>query len=186
MTTSEDQEDQSMEEILQSIKRIIAEEEPEEGAAAAEAPADAEEEVLDLTDKVNEDGTIAKLDAADTPALEEEIAVDSPPLPAVEPEPVEEPIAASPEPTPIPEEGLVSDEAAGASNAALEELLAQEPPAAPAPKPIAPSPVLRNGTTVEDLVVEALRPMLKEWLDANLPQLVENLVQQEIKRITPR
>lgn len=42
-----------------------------------------------------------------------------------------------------------------------------------------------NGTdTLEGLVREMLRPMLKEWLDANLPQVVEGLVSKEIARIS--
>src|SRR3546814_20322293 len=39
------------------------------------------------------------------------------------------------------------------------------------------------GHTVEDLIREMLRPMLKEWLDANLPGLVDRLVRQEIERV---
>jgi cell pole-organizing protein PopZ len=38
--------------------------------------------------------------------------------------------------------------------------------------------------TVEDLVKEMLRPMLKAWLDDNLPSLVERLVRDEIERVT--
>lgn len=42
--------------------------------------------------------------------------------------------------------------------------------------------------TVEDLVKEILRPMLKDWLDAKLPDIVERLVRAEIERVsrTPR
>lgn len=42
----------------------------------------------------------------------------------------------------------------------------------------------RNPRTVEDLMVEMLRPMLRSWIDANLPSIVERLVQQEIDRIS--
>ena len=38
--------------------------------------------------------------------------------------------------------------------------------------------------TVEDLVKEILRPMLKEWLDKNLPEIVERLVRAEIERVS--
>jgi cell pole-organizing protein PopZ len=38
--------------------------------------------------------------------------------------------------------------------------------------------------TVEDLMKEMLRPMLKVWLDDNLPALVERLVKAEIERVT--
>jgi uncharacterized protein len=37
--------------------------------------------------------------------------------------------------------------------------------------------------TLEDLVRELLRPLLKSWLDDNLPQLVERLVRDEITRL---
>jgi cell pole-organizing protein PopZ len=41
-----------------------------------------------------------------------------------------------------------------------------------------------NARTLEDLVKELLRPMLKTWLDENLPPMVERMVRQEIERIS--
>ena len=38
--------------------------------------------------------------------------------------------------------------------------------------------------TIEDLVKEVMRPMIREWLDGNLPSLVERLVGREIQRLT--
>jgi cell pole-organizing protein PopZ len=46
--------------------------------------------------------------------------------------------------------------------------------------------VHRGGPTIEDLVREEIRPVLKEWLDANLPPLVERLVRAEIERVVGR
>ncbi len=46
--------------------------------------------------------------------------------------------------------------------------------------------VHRGGPTIEDLVREELRPLLREWLDAELPPLVEKLVRAEIARIAER
>ena len=40
-----------------------------------------------------------------------------------------------------------------------------------------------NARTLEDLVKEILRPMLKSWLDDNLPSLVERIVRAEIERV---
>ncbi len=40
-----------------------------------------------------------------------------------------------------------------------------------------------NARTLEDIVKEMLRPMLKGWLDENLPQMVERLVSVEIERV---
>ena len=45
--------------------------------------------------------------------------------------------------------------------------------------------IVRSGeTSLEGLIRDMLRPLLKEWLDDNLPTLVEHMVADEIKRIT--
>jgi cell pole-organizing protein PopZ len=44
--------------------------------------------------------------------------------------------------------------------------------------------LVQNARTLEDLVKEMLRPMLKSWLDDNLPGLVERLVRAEIERVS--
>jgi cell pole-organizing protein PopZ len=41
----------------------------------------------------------------------------------------------------------------------------------------------QNARTLEDLVTELLKPMLKGWLDEQLPPLVERLVRAEIERV---
>lgn len=46
--------------------------------------------------------------------------------------------------------------------------------------------VHHGGPTIEDLVREEIRPLLKAWLDANLPGLVERLVRAEIERVLGR
>lgn len=43
-----------------------------------------------------------------------------------------------------------------------------------------------DGRTLEDIVSDMLRPMLKEWLDQNLPSVVEDLVREEIARVARR
>ena len=54
-----------------------------------------------------------------------------------------------------------------------------EPPAKPQ--------IVRSGeTSLEGLAREMLRPMLAEWLDKNLPPMVEDLVRQEIARIVKK
>ena len=45
------------------------------------------------------------------------------------------------------------------------------------------SAVTRGGPSIEDVVRAELRPMLKDWLDAHLPSLVERLVRVEIERV---
>ena len=44
--------------------------------------------------------------------------------------------------------------------------------------------LVQNARTLDDLVREMLRPMLKAWLDDNLPGLVERLVRAEIERVS--
>ncbi len=46
--------------------------------------------------------------------------------------------------------------------------------------------VSRGGVTIEDIVREEIRPMLKAWLDTHLPALVERIVRAEIERVVDR
>ena len=48
---------------------------------------------------------------------------------------------------------------------------------------LAQSVLAENVRTLQDLVQEMLRPMLRSWLDDNLPTLVERLVRAEIERL---
>ena len=43
-----------------------------------------------------------------------------------------------------------------------------------------------TGITVEQLVVDLLTPMLRDWLDQNLPGIVERVVEQEVKKLARR
>jgi hypothetical protein len=49
---------------------------------------------------------------------------------------------------------------------------------------LAQTVLVQNARTLEDLVREMLRPMLKAWLDDNLPGMVERLVRSEIERVS--
>ena len=49
---------------------------------------------------------------------------------------------------------------------------------------LAQTVLVQNGRTLEDLVREMLRPLLKTWLDDNLPGMVERLVRAEIERVS--
>ncbi len=175
---------ESMEDILQSIKRIIEDDstpDPKGEAGPAVTPASAPSaDVLELTQVMKDDGSIAAL-----PPLPQ-ASVKMPPPP--DPEPEKAPVAAAPKlarkPAPKPivmEEGLVSDEAAQAAMAALKPIV--EGGNRDYSIPHIPSSALRNGNTVEDLVLEALKPMLKGWLDEHLPLIVQRIVEREVKRI---
>lgn len=43
-----------------------------------------------------------------------------------------------------------------------------------------------EGHTLEDIVVEMLKPMIKDWLDANLAEIVEQKVEEEVQRVARR
>lgn len=142
----------SMEDILSSIKRIIAEE-GDTAVRAKRAPARATPRVADVAEPVDE-----------VLELSEPLA----------PEP-DQPVSATAAET-LPESGdapIVSAHAAQASRGALSALSRMM---------VKPEP--SSDGTLEGLVRELLRPMLREWLDDNLPALVESMVAREIERIS--
>ena len=171
----------SMEEILASIRRIIAEDGDGAAAPAADdkpAPPPRQEDILELTDVVDESGSVVSLSAQKAapeppPARQEPVDL-APPRPAPPPPPPEPEMA----PMPDEEDRLVSGATAAASVAALSQLATagQRPP-------VNDLPLGDIGQTLEGLVRGILKPMLKEWLDANLPDLVERLVHEEIQRM---
>lgn len=84
------------------------------------------------------------------------------------------------EETPKVKEALVSKDKADKSSQAIKTLMDN------IPRPKVESPEFRAGFTVEDLVSESLRPMLKQWLDNNLEIIVRDVVEREIRKIIPR
>jgi uncharacterized protein len=181
------EQDQSMEEILQSIKRIIAEEgEPAPTSSAApQQPAPFGSDILELTDMIEPQAKAADpFDALFTPEAEVAAAPVIEPTPALEPMPILQSDFPMADDLPsIIEDSLLSEQALNASAAALRGLASLGTGTAPASAHNT-APHFRSGQTVEDLVVEALKPMLKEWLDTNLPALVDRKVQREVERIS--
>jgi cell pole-organizing protein PopZ len=139
----------SVEEILESIKQVIA---SDNRAGAAEVRREretrgmAERDILDLgadariLDEVEEDETVDE--AEDRPLLGDQVQ-------------------------------------AGISESLAALAMLSQPGARPQ--------IVRSGeTSIESLVRELLRPALAEWLDKNLPPLVERMVADEIRRISSR
>jgi len=88
----------------------------------------------------------------------------------------------APAPAPAVDDALLSDRTLATSMAALNAL--KNIPDAPLP-PLPTSGLrFRSGTTIEDLVIEALRPMLKDWLDMHLTGIVERMVEKEVRRLS--
>ena len=153
----------SMEEILSSIKRIIAEEgDAATGARARRTPRTPRpdpiaDEVLELSEPVTDEPISL------TPATPTPMPIGAPDVP--------------PQP-----ETIVSDRVVEATRGPLEALsrMVVKPEAAE------PAPAVPGSQTIDALVRELVKPMLSDWLDANLPQIVEAMVAKEISRITGR
>lgn len=95
--------------------------------------------------------------------------------------------AESPVKQPPAEKNLMEPGAAGIAASAFDRLSHAVQDSVPQPTATDPGPsVGPSGRTLEDIVKEMLRPMLKEWLDKNLPTVVERLVEREIVRLTRR
>ncbi|RXF74574.1 PopZ family protein [Hansschlegelia zhihuaiae] len=188
----------TMEEILASIRRIISDDDPAaakgsaKGAAAKPAPEPAPEPAQDLgQDDI--DAMFAAMDAAPQPAPEPKEAVgieddldvleltdEVVEAPAPQPEPLR---AAPPPPPPPPQQAAPSF--ASSLPVAADRLLSPNADEAVqnAFGNLAHTILAGNARTLDDIVREMLRPMLRAWLDDNLPPLVERLVRQEIERV---
>jgi cell pole-organizing protein PopZ len=195
----------SMEEILASIRRIIADDDtttkpaPPPPAAAAPRPAampprtpvppspppraaepppppprveepppppPVTEDILDLTEQMAE---------PEPPSFQtidgQNDVIFADPEPPPPPRMMEEPRRA-PAPPPQPaadERPLLSNSTSAAVDSAFNTL--------------AQTVLVQNARTLEDLVREMLRPLLKSWLDDNLPGMVERIVRAEIERV---
>ena len=176
--------DQSMDDILASIRRILNEDEA--AAQAAEAPES----------------------ASDAPAAEAPELPEPPPPRAPAPEFTPPPIAApppimarsGPEPVELTPDMLVTppSQAAAAPRMGMDDASGLIAPAAAAAAAASVgsllravssergSQVYRGGPSIEDVVREEIRPILKDWLDTHLPPLVERLVRAEIERVVNR
>lgn len=194
--TDQTAQEPTMEEILASIRRIISEDDaPAETApvAAAAEPAPEPEPVVSsaLMDETpsmqephaSEEDVLELTEAYEAPAAESlgdldiSAAEPFPSAPVAESVFVEEPVEAyAPEPAPA-HDALVGDSAAASAASAFAGF------ASTIRKPDPIEFAGGTGPTVDELARALLRPMLKEWLDANLPAIVEAQVRKEVERI---
>jgi len=208
-----------MEEILASIRRIIADDDDSKSAprspepAKARAPTSIASRLMSPVSQVNAgrsetapaiNGAGMGEQSSDILDLTESVAASTPresaPAPAAAPTP-----AAPPQFRRVDGHSDVSCRAADkslkpidASRAHIDgesglrrdgeraQLLSRETSAAvdSAFNTLAQTFLVQNARTLEDLVREMLRPMLKTWLDDNLPGMVERLVRAEIERVS--
>ena len=179
--------DPSMDDILASIRKIISDDEARAqvngGQTAAHASGSAtlapakRDDVLLLTDLVEEPKGGPRPTSLPLPRIDPVSASDMP-----------QPTIGGHVPSGDPgvDQALVAVGAAGVASSALDRLSQAVQDSVPAPAAPDPGPTMGAGKTLEDLVKEMLRPMLKDWLDKNLPPMVERFVEREIVRLTRR
>ncbi len=160
---AEQNRESSMEEILSSIKRIIAEDKvidedrPQQRRKTSLKPAlqavpdaksaDENDEVLELTEELPEQGTQSAQGVFGDRRKEER---------------------------------LIDDNKLDSMRKSLSALVEKE-----ATERLTPQHQ-SGGTSLEDLTRELMRPIIKQWLDQNLPDLVEELVAREIQRLSDK
>ncbi|MGH1455316.1 MAG: DUF2497 domain-containing protein [Alphaproteobacteria bacterium] len=117
-----------------------------------------EDDVLELTDRVDPEGAI------DVDMQDEEVIPD--PVPEVKAAPVVESV-------PDEDSDIFTNRVEIAAADAISKLVKK-------------TAVEHNGITLEDIVRTELKPLLRAWLDRNLPTLIERLVAEELERVSKR
>lgn len=158
-------EESSMEDILSSIRQILAsddasDEAPKEKVATkAKSSVSYQDDVIELTEEVRT--TPASAPQKIEPTKKEEIHI----MPI----------------TPEQEAKLISQKTVEAASQALSKLNEALHPAQPA-APVQHTSI-GGSVTLEALVTQAMQPILREWMDQNLPQVIESVVTAEIKKL---
>ena len=154
----------SMEEIIASISRIIAEDNRSTGPVRAAADRGG---ILELTEAIGADGSVRRLAPLGPPspsAPSPSAGARSDPAPAAKPE---------------RSARIVSAATSGAAASAFARL-----GAVPRERRAEADQTIGAGErTLEEIVRDTLRPLLQAWLDNHLPAIVERLVGEEIARV---
>ena len=181
--------DPSMEDILASIRRILSEDESGPGDSTPAPPGPAPPGPGPVPTPFREEpepDDVLVLNSSMLAPEEEEMTASEPHLPTT-------PAAPAP---PAPGSGHGAPEASReASREASPDLVAPEAAAAAAfsvgslvrtLSTERSALVTASGPTIEDIVRQEIRPLLKAWLDVNLAPMVERLVRVEIERVVGR
>lgn len=197
MSDNSTEQEPSIEEILASIRQIISDDDEDEVKGEEEAEKPLESPVRETSDDVLE---LTENDLIDDKAVEEPVIEE-----ADEPEEddgdalhiemrdrLEEIRRESEEREAAPE--MVEEEPAMAENKTVpSDILSSNTQAAALgslSKLTKRMPIERSrsydGVTLEDIVRELLHPMLREWMDDNLPSMVERTVQKELEKLARR
>jgi cell pole-organizing protein PopZ len=137
--------------------------------------ADQSADILDLTESMATEPSPAvpqfrSIDGSSDAGFAEAQEASEPPRSAPADFPSRASFASAPPRVPDEQNRLIS----GATSAAVDSAF----------NALAQTVLSQNARTLEDLVREMLRPMLKSWLDDNLPGMVERMVRAEIERVS--
>lgn len=172
---SNPQAEPSMEEILASIRRIISEDGEEADAPSAKAPAASPQPASIFRKPAPESAaTESASPEPAAPAATEQEEGDDLLLKTEDVEMIKKNAAKAAQEH--GEERMLADTTAAAASKAFQDLS----------QSVRVSRDDGPGKTLEDIVTEMLRPMIKEWLDANLPAIVEEKVEEEVQRVARR
>lgn len=196
--TKTDQEP-SIEEILESIRQIISDDadmpaqtEAAKSAAKPEAtqePPPPEVSLTPDTDSVADSGAAAETGAIDAPASgsildltekvdDTRVDMSYDPDPPLDIDLQDNPIMD--EPTPQDNESLLSDKTADEATAEMAKLLASNVAVE------REEPARIGRLTLEDMARDLMRPLIKSWLDQNLPRVIEKVVAKEMEKLARR
>lgn len=183
----------SMEEILASIRRIISEDEDDQPASEKAASESAESSAVPgasasdvstgVTSSENSPSAGPVLAAVTSTAVEAKTQSDDAPALSGD---VDEVSRKTKEDIQMIKENVATAMEQDIEEEILDQTTAEA--ASMAFKNLSQSVRVSEGPgrTLEDIVVEMLRPMVKDWLDANLPGIVEEKVEEEVQRVARR
>lgn len=178
----------TMDDILASIKSIISEDVKKTQKKSSPQAINVnknslETDILDLTEMVNDDGSIVSVHEQETmsppprvsrPEVLRSASPASPPTPST----LSASIIRSQETHSSPEEStLISDRAFTESMKALKSLDAAYENA---PKETSN---FNSGKSIETLIIDLLQPMLRQWIDTNLASLVKVIVTEQVEKV---
>jgi cell pole-organizing protein PopZ len=191
---SNPQHEPTMEEILASIRKIISEDAPEGAPAEASAPAPVHDDVLELTQEITPEPPAPAPEPIPAPVM----APAAPPAEDL----VFETVAPA---APSAHSDIFSDHTRKAMEDAFDSIPEEpEPEPAKVVPPAAIAPV--DGSSVETVferavresfepvlksylaensavVIEGMKPLIREWMDAHFPALLEGAVRAEVERV---
>lgn len=187
----------SMEEILASIRRIIADDQNAKAEVVepvrAAPPLPENDDVLDLAEvaqPVRKPVAVAEPEIAfreaprDADGQIDFDAIDFGDELENDPEPLPPPRAAAPpEPSPPAPQPALPDPVPAATAQERLTSAVTDASVAQAFQMLSGTMMTNQARTLEEVVQDMLRPMLKDWLDENLPTMVERLVRAEIERV---